>query len=270
MYPSELLPDACDDLHYPGEPFVRRMWAGGHVEFPKVNADLLAIAPRQNRQVACKEIIRDVKIKGRDGEEKIFVSIERPVLPIEDSHLSESEELRRVSPIFEHRDLVFMRAKTPEEVKADLARPSRILKPTMLPDVTFKITPDETLLFRFSALTFNAHRIHLDIDYARNVEGYKERLVHGPLSLTMMLKCLTSVLAPGQKISRFTYRNLAPILVNEEMKIQLRKSTTEEKWDVWIENSEGSYAVKGTAEIGMLNSLAESVNNMQMGEFGVN
>ena len=134
------------------------------------------------------------------------------------------------------------------------------------PEFTFSLRPDATLLFHFSALTYNAHSIHIDPDYARNQEGYKGLLVHGPLTLVLMLSALraclaklsgqpsTGALPEGQSmpyVKSLSYRNLAPLYVNEDMKVCLRRINTEEigqlRWDVWIEGPEGGIAVKGSA-----------------------
>jgi hydroxyacyl-ACP dehydratase HTD2-like protein with hotdog domain len=113
------------------------------------------------------------------------------------------------------------------------------------------MTPTKALLFRFSALTFNAHGIHLDPRYAREVEGHRNLLLHGPLSLVLMLSVLRSQLKEGEMVLRFDYRNLAPLYAEEELKICVRKDTDkEDKYDVWIEGKEGGYAVKGSAVVG--------------------
>ena len=119
------------------------------------------------------------------------------------------------------------------------------------PDFSVSVTPTQQLLFRFSALSFNAHSIHLDPQYCRDVEGYRNLLVHGPLSLVLMLSVLRSQLKQGEMITKFDYRNLAPLFANEEMKICTRKDQEREgRFDVWIEGKEGGYAVKGTAVVG--------------------
>jgi hypothetical protein len=139
------------------------------------------------------------------------------------------------------------------------------------------MVPDANLLFRFSALTFNAHRIHLDREYARNVEGFRNLVVHGPLSLLLMLKVLSSHIGSGKMVKSITYKNLAPLFADEKMTICIRCSRLQSgatstrvdeaeemgadqteapveedsgitKWDVWIEGPEGGYAVKGSAE----------------------
>ncbi len=72
------------------------------------------------------------------------------------------------------------------------------------------VTPDSRLLFRFSALTFNAHRIHYDRDYARHVEGYPALVVHGPLTAVLLLHFAAS-LRPNVTVRHFSFRGLAPI-----------------------------------------------------------
>lgn len=154
---------------------------------------------------------------------------------------------------------------------------------TIKPDFSVSMVPDANLLFRFSALTFNAHRIHLDREYARTVEGFRNLVVHGPLSILLMLKVLSSQMGRGQMVKNITYKNLAPLFADEKMTICVKRSQPQPsaastdindtktpaqadstpaeanitpsetdsgitKWDVWIENAEGGYAVKGSAE----------------------
>lgn len=129
------------------------------------------------------------------------------------------------------------------------------------------------MLFHFSALTYNAHPIHFNPDYAREKEGYKGMLVHGPLSLVLMLSalqaCLMRLEAEGGRkrpkkskdpvpehpeeppyIESLNYRNLAPLYVDEEMKVCLRRTRVNGHniaWDVWVEGPEGGLAVKAQA-----------------------
>lgn len=121
------------------------------------------------------------------------------------------------------------------------------------PDYSVSLTPTPTLLFRFSALSFNAHSIHLDPAYSREVEGHSNLLVHGPLSLVLMLSVLRSQLGEGEMVIRFDYKNLTPIYVGEKMDICVRKDKERtNKWDVWIQGDEGGYKVKGTALVGLV------------------
>lgn len=78
-------------------------------------------------------------------------------------------------------------------------------------------------------------------------------LVHGPLSLVLMLTVLRSQLQKGVIIKQFDYRNLAPLYANEELRVCVGKKTNNEhKYEVWIEGQEGGYAVKGSAVVGPL------------------
>lgn len=128
------------------------------------------------------------------------------------------------------------------------------------PDFEVKITPTNHLLFRFSALSFNAHSIHLDPQYTREVEGYRDLLVHGPLTLVLMLEVLRSQLLPGEMIARFEYRNLAPLVIGEECRVCVKKGEGGGKWDVWIVGKEGGLAVRGKAVVGVVDGhLIEEV-----------
>ena len=123
-------------------------------------------------------------------------------------------------------------------------------------DFSHSLTPTNTLLSRFSALTFNSHRIHLDREYARNVEGYNDLLVHGPLMLTLMLKFIgthmEAIKDRAYTISSIEYSCLKPLFCNEE--IHLRAKEKERKahtkndnkvYNVWIESDSGGMAFKG-------------------------
>ncbi|MCJ1307600.1 hypothetical protein MMC25_001247 [Agyrium rufum] len=270
---SELLPDGTDPLQSPGKPFVRRMWAGGRMHFRPFSPLKL-----DGRPAVCTEQISDVAIKGPPGDEKIFVTIERRMGPLEGgkSQLRDVREKARTSPdkqrdmlnrdeycaVIEHRNIVFMREKhasrsVPKEVQpSSSASPEKILKPTTKPDYRHPMTPSASLLYRFSGLTYNVHKIHLDRDYCRAIEGHRNLIVHGPLSLVIMLQTLRRHLQQSASehrsraptIESIEYRNLAPLYAEEEMVI-CGARTGEEKWEVWIEGPTGGYAVKGTVTV---------------------
>ena len=94
------------------------------------------------------------------------------------------------------------------------------LKPLPLPahsDFQFSLIPTSTLLFQFSALTFNSHRIHYDRDFARAREGHPDILVHGPLTSLMLLETLGLNLdSKRQRIKKFSYRATSPMYPNRE------------------------------------------------------
>lgn len=110
------------------------------------------------------------------------------------------------------------------------------------------ILPTKSLLFRFSALTFNAHSIHLDKSYTQNQEGYRTLLVHGPLTLTLLLTVLQKHLSSlNLRISSIEYKNLAPLFVEEQLTVCGKPKNASGLWDVWIEGPDGGLAVRGTA-----------------------
>jgi 3-methylfumaryl-CoA hydratase len=82
------------------------------------------------------------------------------------------------------------------------------------------LTPSETLLFRFSALTFNTHRIHYDLPYARDVEGYRGLVVHGPLTATLLLNWATGLFGP---LRHFAFRAVAPAFAGEPLTLFARE-----------------------------------------------
>ncbi|MCJ1252013.1 hypothetical protein MMC30_009251 [Trapelia coarctata] len=270
---SALLPDGTDPEQSPGEPFVRRMWAGGRINFrPSETPSIKMVGARAR----CLERISDVIIKGTPGNEKMFVTIERRIsrvfrnvhkshlriksTPMLDDAVREVLMQDKNCSIIEHRDLVFMRERTPETAADAANAPSKIVRPPHEPTFSHVLTPTAALLFRFSALTFNAHRIHLDKQYCREVEGHRNLLVHGPLSLVLMVEVLQRHLSTlglleykgravcaREQIAAIEYRNLAPLYADEEMRVCGREKENG-VWDVWIEGKDGGYAVKGTAQ----------------------
>ena len=136
--------------------------------------------------------------------------------------------------------------------------------PSDHPVLRTTLTPDRALLFHFSALTLNAHAIHLDRDYAVRQEHHRDLLVHGPLTLLLMLSALWANPAVG-RVRRLDYRNLAPLYVDEPLELlqyrhgaQGKRRPDEDSpgaspppggsWKVQIQSPDGGLAVMGTAE----------------------
>ena len=80
------------------------------------------------------------------------------------------------------------------------------------------IVPDAVLLFRYSALTFNGHRIHYDLDYCRRVEGYANLVIHGPLVATLLAGFAQE--AGGRPLRRFEYRALKPAILGTTLTLE--------------------------------------------------
>lgn len=248
---SKLLPDGTDPQQSPGGLFTRRMWAGGDISFGKSGKF-------DNSPIHCLERITNVQFRGLEENQKIFVNIERSVFPGEKPGASRDESGSWTRGLLkETRTLVFMRSDRPKAPVDASNTSDKVLKTAQNPDYSHHLIPTPTLLFRFSALTFNAHAIHLDKQYCREVEGHRNLLVHGPLSLVLMLQFLQHCLRQEnrervdgkiERIHIIQYRNLAPLYAEEDMKICLKRKGKDDRqpnWDVWIEGRDGGYAVKG-------------------------
>ncbi|KAL8746491.1 MAG: hypothetical protein Q9190_001496 [Brigantiaea leucoxantha] len=229
---SSLLSDGTDPLQAPGEPFTRRMWAGGELRGLPRHRWLPVSA-------VCKEEIVDVYVKGLEGDEKVFVKLLRKAKTKENPLMSEL------------RTIVFMRER-PEGATSQAA-PRKVVQPPHEPDLSHTLIPTAALLFRFSALTFNAHAIHLDKQHCVKTEGHRNLLVHGPLSLVLMMELLRTELGNPVKgqlsevIQDIEYRNIAPLYAEEEMKVCIRRKE-EGLWETWIQGPDGGLAVRATAK----------------------
>ena len=113
------------------------------------------------------------------------------------------------------------------------------------PTHRYNVTPLPLHLFQFSALTYNAHAIHYDRLYARETDRHRDMLVHGPLTLALMLRAVGQ-----QRVKSIVYRNHAPLYVGDAMSVCVRRPEEGQRasmpWDVWVEGPEGGLAVKGT------------------------
>ena len=109
--------------------------------------------------------------------------------------------------------------------------------------------PDSVLLFRYSALTFNGHRIHYDHPYVTAVEGYPGLVVHGPLMATLMLDLLRRE-RPDAFLRRFSFRATAPLFAGEPLTVHARPEPAGELIKTWVEGPDGRLAMQGEAELG--------------------
>ncbi|KAI9854546.1 MAG: hypothetical protein M1813_000960 [Trichoglossum hirsutum] len=252
---SLLLRDGTDPLQSPGAPWVRRLWAGGSVKWH--DDPTRAIRLRGQRAV-CVESITDAVVKARGEVEKVFVTIERRIGEVAEGMAEEDvrEQLSgEEAAVVEKRIIAFMRERTTEQATAAAATPGKVVKPPHIPTFTHTLYPSAALLFRFSALTFNAHKIHLDTAFCRSIEGHRNLLVHGPLQLILLLQLLVRK-APGvcdvadATIKEIEYKNLSPLYAEEPLKICGRAMDTEGMYDLWAETPAGGYAIKATARVG--------------------
>ncbi len=169
----------------PPVPLPRRMWAGSQFEFRS--------PIRVGDAVARTSTIADVTVKaGRSGQ-LVFVKVRHDV------HCNAAAE----AALVEFHDIVYREAQ-----RADDVAPAPQAAPAAAPWQR-EITPDDVLLFRYSALTFNGHRIHYDRRYVTEVEGYPGLVVHGPLIATLLMDLLRRHL-PDADVASFRFKAVRP------------------------------------------------------------
>jgi 3-methylfumaryl-CoA hydratase len=198
----------------------RRMWAGGRVTFASP-IPLGALLQRRSS-------IADIKDKTGASGPLLFVTVRHEISA--DGVLS----------VIEEQDLVYRPAATPGQPSAPPA-PSDA-RPF---DFARTVVPDPVLLFRFSALTFNGHRIHYDRDYARDVEGYAGLVVHGPLQAVLLMDLFARSL-PGIAPRAFSFRGQRPLI--DTAPFDLRMAATLGGADLWTVGPDGQVGMTARVE----------------------
>jgi 3-methylfumaryl-CoA hydratase len=115
----------------------------------------------------------------------------------------------------EERDFIYLPAVT---APAATAAASKQLQPVAGAQWSLDVATDPVLLMRFSALTFNSHRIHYDLDYARQQEGYPDLVVHGPLSAILLSELVR--LREPRTVSSFSFRALSPLFAGQTLRLR--------------------------------------------------
>lgn len=108
---------------------------------------------------------------------------------------------------------------------------------------------DTTLLFRYSALTFNGHRIHYDQAYARAEEGYPDLVVHGPLTATLLQQFAVEH-GGGRRLERFDFRGVAPLFVDRSFRLEACEGEDGASLAVWARGPDGELVMSATAGFG--------------------
>jgi 3-methylfumaryl-CoA hydratase len=196
----------------------RRMWAGSRFVF---NGPPLRIGETASR----KSEIKSIEPKTGSSGAMVFVTVQHT--------LSGSGGTAFV----EEHDIVYREAAKPGEA----ARPPKPA-PTD-PTWSKTIMPDPVLLFRYSALTFNGHRIHYDYPYVTGVEGYPGLIVHGPLLGTLQIE-LARRSNPGKTPATFEFRALSPVFAGAAFTVGARRDANGAV-TTWIANPQGGLAQQG-------------------------
>lgn len=194
----------------------QRMWAGGTFEFYRA----LHIGEPIKRVSTIQAI--DEK-SGKHGP-LIFVTLRHEIFGESDLAIREEQILAFRSPLASGQ-------------RTD-CRPA-----PRNPDWSKEVVPNAVLLFRFSALTFNAHRIHYDRRYATEVEGYPGLVIHGPLQAILLLELLRGVLT--KPLVAFKYRLLRPLF--DCARISVNGARTGKDIQVWTADAAGNVGLLGEA-----------------------
>ena len=197
----------------------RRMWAGGRLVF-RATIPVGAVIARES------EIVSVDSKSGRSGP-MMFVTVRHRVTA------------DGVAALEEEHDIVYR----------DVPSPGAASPPPEPPPGTAtwrrELIPDPVLLFRYSALTANGHRIHYDHPYVTKVEGYRGLIVHGPLTATLLMGLAEA--ASGRALARFAFRARAPLFAGEPLVLAGRPMGTDGA-EVWAVTPEGGLAMRGDGD----------------------
>ncbi|MES0882697.1 FAS1-like dehydratase domain-containing protein [Roseibium sp. SCP14] len=217
---EELGPDghAARGSFLPPVPLPRRMWAGGQFSF---HGDI-----RVGDLVTRISTIRDVVVKqGRTGR-LCFVTVEHEI--------SSAGQLAMT----ERQDIVYREAQAASPPVRETAA-----APALVAEHSRRITPSAAYLFRYSAITFNAHRIHYDQDYVRDVENYPGLIVHGPLQATLLCQLAADI--KGKAPADFRFRSTSALFDTDDFTINA--ASTPDGLTLWTARPDGPIAMEAHA-----------------------
>jgi 3-methylfumaryl-CoA hydratase len=254
---ASLGPDGTErgPIHPPAP--LERMWVAGSFEFPSGQA--LSIGEK----VTCETVVEGVNEKtGSDGRKGWYVHQRREIK-------REGEDTKvvveRRTHLYRYPVEEGMEKKVEKkEKKKEEEGPKHV-------DFALEFLPTPNTLFRYSALTFNTHRIHWDLSYAVGIEGRPGKspsslseleltngidpglIVHGPLTSLLLLNTLRQAiesLHPTATVNSFTYRATAPLVAGTKVRFAGRWKTSapwgKKECEVWVEDEQGIKYMTGS------------------------
>ncbi len=252
---SEIGPDghARRGGFLPPVPLPRRMWAGGRLQWVQDNP--LVVGNAIQRVSRIESITHK---SGRSGD-LVFVLVKHEIRNAHGLALTEEHDI-----VYRADVAPTLVASRTSGVALPLSLEDGALAPRGGPSTldagpapvaaakdaawTETVTPDAVLLFRYSALTFNGHRIHYDRKYVTEVEGYPGLIVHGPLIATLLLDLLRNRL-PGARLSNFEFRAVRPVFDIAPFKLHGTPSPDGKTVQLWTEDHEGWLTMQATATL---------------------
>lgn len=205
----------------PPVPLPRRMWAGGRFGF----SSPLNVGDTIDKT----STIKSVKVKeGRSGR-LVFVTVRHEF------------SVAGKNALWEEHDIVYRDPPQPgapvvEPVRAETGQWHR------------EFCPNDVILFRYSALTFNGHRIHYDRRYVTEVEGYPGLIVHGPLIATLLIDLLMREM-PGARLSAFEFRAIRPTFDLNSFHLHGTPDLESGKVRLWASDHEGWLTMDAVATL---------------------
>jgi len=217
--------DQSSDSFLPPFPMPRRMWASSAIEF---------VAPIAfGAEIRRASTVASISEKEGGSGKLAFVNVDH------ETYADDAVVVRETQTL----------------VYRDAAPADAPLSPPAIADGSFDpgewdahrvLAPDPRLLFRFSALTFNTHRIHYDAPYARDVERYRGLVVHGPLMASLLLQLAASELGDN-RLTSFAFRGVSPAIADEPLHLVIRRS--DEGLELGAFAADGRQVTKANAAI---------------------
>ncbi len=196
----------------------RRMWAGGRIEFKR---------PLRVGEAATRvSTVADVSTKTGKSGELVFVLVRHEIIGPEGP------------AIVEEHDIVYRAAADPNAVPPP-PKPAPVEAAWQR-----RVVPDAALLFRYSALIFNAHRIHYDHRFTVDEEGYPGLIVHGPLIASLLMD-LCRREQPDRPLVRFDYRAVSPLF--DTARFTVNGTPTDDGATLWAADADGNLAMQAEA-----------------------
>ena len=206
----------------PPVPLPRRMWAGSRVRFERP----LVVGSEVTRT---SQILDVAEKEGRTGK-LVFVRLRHELEDLDGPLISEEQDV-----VYRESSAAAYTAATGPSAPAAFTWQR-------------EIAPDPVLLFRYSADTFNGHRIHYDRTYAREQEGYPALVVHGPLTATLLIDLVRRSL-PGESIASFSFKAVNPLFDHAPFHLYAAHAPGSTEVKLWAANSDGVLCVDAEATL---------------------
>lgn len=239
--PGVLGQDGTDASFNPEQPFTRRMWAGGSVHWPGAQSKHYLtvgdVATEVTKVMSCEA----TTIK-KTGESMLVVGVEKEFRDSKDNLC-----------VLDKRNWVFREALDPSKPAKIPTKPAELsqseLEERSGEMAVREFTRDPVQLFRMSALTFNAHRIHYDLPWARDVEGHRNAVVHGPLNQISLLDFWRDQMNQDSPVypKDLFYRATSPVYAGEPYRILLPQNVASmSEAEAQVVSNDGTVCMKAT------------------------